>query len=50
MQLEADKGQLEVVGMLVDRGADINEAPAYRFGRTALQSATSMTTPNMELV
>jgi ankyrin repeat protein len=49
-QLAADRGRLEAVRMLLDRGADINEAPAYRFGRTALQAATSSESPDMELV
>ncbi|KAI8657953.1 hypothetical protein NCS57_01175400 [Fusarium keratoplasticum] len=49
-QLAAANGQLEAVKMLVGRGADINEAPAYRFGRTALQAATSRTEPDMDLV
>lgn len=49
-QLAADNGQLETVKMLLDRGADINEAPAYRFGRTALQAAISRDEPGMELV
>lgn len=50
IQLAAGYGQLKTVKMLVERGADINEAPGYRFGRTALQAATSMETPNIELV
>ncbi|EEU44931.1 uncharacterized protein NECHADRAFT_85166 [Fusarium vanettenii 77-13-4] len=49
-QLAAEKGQLETVKMLVGRGADPNEAPAYRFGRTALQAATSRDEPDMDLV
>jgi ankyrin repeat protein len=49
-QLAADNGRLKIVKMLVDRGADINEAPGYRFGRTALQAATSRENPEMELV
>jgi ankyrin repeat protein len=49
-QLAAGYGRLKFVKMLVDRGADINEAPGYRFGRTALQAATSRETPDMELV
>ncbi|KAM5343277.1 hypothetical protein ACJ41O_014243 [Fusarium nematophilum] len=49
-QLAAANGQLEAVKMLVGRGADINEAPAYRFGRTALQAATSSSEPDMDLV
>ncbi|KAI8658912.1 hypothetical protein NCS55_01169800 [Fusarium keratoplasticum] len=49
-QLAAANGQLEAVKMLVDRGADINEAPAYRFGRTALQAAISRDEPDMDLV
>ncbi|KAH8745168.1 ankyrin repeat-containing domain protein [Hyaloscypha finlandica] len=49
-QLAADNGRLNIVKMLVDRGADINEAPGYRFGRTALQAATSRENPEMELV
>ncbi|KAM6521887.1 hypothetical protein FALCPG4_011589 [Fusarium falciforme] len=49
-QLAAEYGNLEAVKMLVGRGADINEAPAYRFGRTALQAATSRDEPDMDLV
>lgn len=49
-QLAAGLGQLKFVKMLVDRGADVNEAPGYRFGRTALQAATSGENPDMELV
>lgn len=49
-QLAADLRRLEFVKMLLDRGADINEAPGYRFGRTALQAATSNEKPDMELV
>jgi ankyrin repeat protein len=49
-QLAAGCGKLKFVRMLLDRGADINEAPAYRFGRTALQAATSCESPDMELV
>lgn len=49
-QLAAGYGHLKFVKMLVDRGADINEAPAHRFGRTALQAATSNENPDMELV
>ncbi|UPK95080.1 hypothetical protein LCI18_006015 [Fusarium solani-melongenae] len=49
-QLAAATGQLKAVKMLVDRGADINEAPAYRFGRTALQAAISMDEPDTDLV
>ncbi|KAI8659923.1 hypothetical protein NCS56_01210600 [Fusarium sp. Ph1] len=49
-QLAADNGQLETVKMLVGRGADINEPPAYRFGRTALQAAISRNEPDMDLV
>jgi ankyrin repeat protein len=49
-QLAADCGQLKFVRMLLDRGADINEDPGYRFGRTALQAATSKENPDMELV
>ncbi|KAF8852310.1 ankyrin [Acephala macrosclerotiorum] len=43
-------GRLKFVTMLLDRGADVNEAPGYRFGRTALQAATSSENLNMELV
>jgi ankyrin repeat protein len=49
-QLAADYGRLKTVRMLLDRGADINEAPAYRFGRTALQAVASSESPSMELV
>ncbi|KAH7006817.1 ankyrin repeat-containing domain protein [Ilyonectria destructans] len=49
-QLAAANGRLEAVKMLVGRGTDINEAPAYRFGRTALQVATSSDEPDMDLV
>lgn len=48
-QLAADRGQLKAVKMLLGRGADINEPPAYRFGRTALQAATSRDEPDMDL-
>jgi ankyrin repeat protein len=47
-QLAADYGHLDQARMLLDYGADINEAPAYLFGRTALQAAVS--SENMELV
>ncbi|KAF4463874.1 hypothetical protein FALBO_9297 [Fusarium albosuccineum] len=49
-QLAADNGELEAVKMLVRRGADVNESPGYRFGRTALQAATSKDEPDMALV
>lgn len=49
-QLAASCGRLKFVRMLLDRGADINEAPGYRFGRTALQAATSSENPDIELV
>lgn len=49
-QLAVDYGRLKFVKMLLDRGADINEGPGYRFGRTALQAATSNQSPHMELV
>ena len=49
-QLAAGCGRLKSVRMLLDRGADINEAPAYRFGRTALQAVTSSKSPDIELV
>ena len=49
-QLAAGCGRLEFVRMLLDCGADINEAPAYRFGRTTLQATTSSESPDMELV
>ena len=39
-QLAASLGDLEALRILLDHGADINEAPAYRFGRTTLQAAT----------
>jgi len=47
-QLAAERGHFEQVRMLLDRGADINEGPARRFGRTALQGAASG--GHMELV
>ena len=47
-QLAAERGHYKQVRMLLDRGADINEAPAIRFGRTALQAAAS--NGHMELV
>lgn len=49
-QLAAGGGKLEAVKMLLARGADINEDPAYRFGRTTLQAATSSGNSNMDLV
>jgi ankyrin repeat protein len=49
-QLAVDRGKLKFVRMLLDRGAEINEAPGYRFGRTALQAATSSDSPDLELV
>lgn len=49
-QLAAGCNRLKLVKMLLDRGADINEAPGYRFGRTALQAATCSESPDMELV
>jgi ankyrin repeat protein len=42
-QLAATLGDLESLKMLLDRGSDVNEAPAPRFGRTALQAASSRT-------
>ncbi|KAJ3548728.1 hypothetical protein NM208_g870 [Fusarium decemcellulare] len=49
-QLAADRGEFGAVKMLVGRGADVNEAPGYLFGRTALQAATSKDEPDMALV
>ncbi|KAH8803035.1 ankyrin repeat-containing domain protein [Xylogone sp. PMI_703] len=49
-QLAAGLRRLNALRMLFDRGADVNESPAYRFGRTALQAATSSENPDMELV
>ncbi|KAI8714822.1 hypothetical protein NCS52_01203100 [Fusarium sp. LHS14.1] len=49
-QLAAENGHLEAVKMLLGRGANINEAPAHRFGRTALQAATSRDEPDLDLV
>lgn len=49
-QLAAGTGQLEVVKMLLARGADVNEGPALRLGRTALQVATSTNKPNIDMV
>jgi len=48
IQLAADFQRVDYVNVLLERGADINKAPAYRFGRTALQAAASK--GNMELV
>jgi ankyrin repeat protein len=49
-QLAAEIGMLEGVKMLLDRGADVNEAPADQFGRTALQAVSSYGNADMELV
>lgn len=38
-QLAAEYGKLKYVKMLLERGADINEAPACAYGQTALQAA-----------
>jgi ankyrin repeat protein len=42
-QLAADGMDLKALQMLLDGGADVNEAPAERFGRTALQAAALLT-------
>jgi ankyrin repeat protein len=42
-QLAADGEDLKALQMLLDRGADVNEPPAERFGRTALQAAALLT-------
>lgn len=39
-QLAASLGDLEALKILLDHGADVNEAPGDRFGRTALQAAS----------
>ncbi|KAG7292581.1 hypothetical protein NEMBOFW57_002616 [Staphylotrichum longicolle] len=39
-QLAASLGDLEAVKILLDHGANVNEAPGDRFGRTALQAAS----------
>lgn len=52
LQLAANRGQADIVRMLLDRGADVNEAPAPARGRTALQAAASgfRGSPDMDLV
>ncbi|GAB1317713.1 hypothetical protein MFIFM68171_07923 [Madurella fahalii] len=35
----ASRGKIVAVRMLLDHGADVNEAPGYKYGRTALQAA-----------
>ncbi|KAH8683956.1 ankyrin repeat-containing domain protein [Ilyonectria robusta] len=39
VQAAAARGNLKLVSLLVQRGADINKPPSGRFGRTALQAA-----------
>lgn len=39
VQAAAARGNLKLVSLLVQRGADINKPPVGRFGRTALQAA-----------
>ncbi|KAH6623191.1 ankyrin repeat-containing domain protein [Chaetomium tenue] len=39
-QLAASLGDLEAVKLLLDHGADVNEAPADECGRTAMQAAS----------
>ena len=52
LQLAAERGETDIVRLLVDRGADINEVPAPARGRTALQAAAfgSRDSPDMGLV
>ncbi|KAK4034669.1 ankyrin repeat-containing domain protein [Parachaetomium inaequale] len=42
-QLAAFGQDLKALEMLLDHGTDVNEAPAERFGRTALQAAALLT-------
>ncbi|KAK3385284.1 ankyrin repeat-containing domain protein [Podospora didyma] len=49
-QLASALGQLEALKMLLERGADVNEAPADEYGRTALQAAACSETPHPDLI
>ncbi|KAI1350251.1 ankyrin repeat-containing domain protein [Xylaria sp. FL0043] len=50
LQLAAETGQLDLVQMLLEHGADPNSAAAYSYGRTPLQAAASSELPNEEIV
>ncbi|KAH7317270.1 ankyrin repeat-containing domain protein [Rhexocercosporidium sp. MPI-PUGE-AT-0058] len=45
-----ETGDLAIVQGLLNSNADINSLPAERFGRTALQAAASLYSPNIDLV
>ncbi|RYP39320.1 hypothetical protein DL768_010726 [Monosporascus sp. mg162] len=48
LQYVSGKGDIELVQVLLDAGADVNAPPADRYGRTALQAAVEK--GNIELV
>ncbi len=39
LQAACEKGNLELIQLLLDVGADVNASPAEEYGRTALQAA-----------
>lgn len=50
LQLAAGLGNLELVKLFLNYGADINAPPAYGHGRTALQAAASCPVLHIELI
>ena len=50
LQFAAERGRLEAAKVLVAHGALVNSPPGYQHGRTALQAATSRSSPDMEMI
>lgn len=50
LQYASGMSNRECVKLLLDYGASLNERPAYKLGRTALQAACSNENPDIELV
>lgn len=50
LQLAAEKGDIKLIKLLLELGANVNAQPGYILGGTALQAAASCDRPQIELI